>query len=133
MTKFPLDLASQVILVNVTLTGPVRLHNIYLILDTGATFTMISPEILLRIGLDPTKSEKRRTICTASGIEYVPFLTVPSIKAIGAERKNIEVCAHTLPPNIPARGLLGLNFLRHFNIPLNFLDNHIGTTCKEIN
>ena len=125
MTKFPVDLTSQVILVDATLRGITYPHTIRLILDTGATFTMISPEILLRIGLDPAKSVKQRTICTASGIEYVPFLTVPFIKAFGVERKNIEVCAHALPTNIPARGLLGLNFLGHFNVHLNFKDRNI--------
>ena len=54
MPIFPLDLLiNPVIVVIATLVGPERAHNIQLILDTGATYTMISPEILLRIGCDP--------------------------------------------------------------------------------
>ena len=126
MKQSPLDLATTpVILVTATLVGPITSHNIQLILDTGASYTMISPEILIRIGCDPSQTLYKKPITTASGVEYVPFLIVSSLKVWGVERKNVEVCAHSLPPNIPARGLLGLNFLRHFNVHLNFLDRNI--------
>ncbi|MBI2981397.1 MAG: clan AA aspartic protease [Deltaproteobacteria bacterium] len=100
------------ILVSATLTGHSQSHNINLILDTGASYTMISPEILMRIGCDPTQSEDKRPITTASGIEYVSFLKIGSLKTLGVSLSSVEVCAHTLPPNLPARGLLGLSFLR---------------------
>ncbi|MBI5300197.1 MAG: retroviral-like aspartic protease family protein [Deltaproteobacteria bacterium] len=121
MKQFHLDLQSQIILVPAVIVGPKNAHTINLILDTGATFTLIAPEILLRIGSDPSKATDKSAITTASGIEFVPFLKVPIIKTLGVERNDIEVCAHSLPSNMPARGLLGLNFLRHFNIHLDFL------------
>lgn len=122
MKQFSLDSKSQVILVPAIIVGPKNAHTINLIFDTGATYTLISPEILLRIGVEPTRTENKRAITTASGIEFVSFIKIPTIKALGVERNDIEVCAHSLPSNIPARGLLGLNFLRHFNIHLNFLN-----------
>ena len=127
MAKFPLDLRQrhQVILLTATLIGPERLHTIQLILDTGATYTMISPEILVRIGCDPSQSIEKSPITTASGIEYVPFVIIPTVRALGVSRDHVKVCAHSLPSNIPARGLLGLNFLRHFNLHLNFLDQEM--------
>ena len=125
MNQFSLDLRSQVILIPAVIIGPKSAHTINLIFDTGATFTLISPEILLRIGADPAKAENKRAITTASGIEFVPFLKIPLIKTLGVERNNIEVCAHSLPSNLPARGLLGLNFLRHFNVHLNFLEKRM--------
>lgn len=126
MGTFPLNLSKhQVILVHATLFGPERPHIIPLILDTGATYTMISPEILLRIGCDPSQAPEKKPITTASGIEYVPFLVVPAIQVFGLKVENLKVCVHSLPSNIPARGLLGLNFLKNFNTHLNFLKNQI--------
>lgn len=125
MRQFPLDFKSQVILVPAIIVGPKNAHTINLILDTGATYTLISPEILLRIGADPAGTTDKQAITTASGIEFVSFLKVPFIKALGVERNDVEVCAHSLPSNMPARGLLGLNFLRHFNVHLNFLERKL--------
>src|SRR3989338_121255 len=126
MAKFPLNLArDHVIILTATLIGPERSHAIQLILDTGATYTMVSPEILVRIGCDPSRYLEKSAITTASGIEYVPFITIPTVRALGSDQHEVKVVAHGLPPNIPARGLLGLNFLRHFNVHLNFLDEEV--------
>ncbi len=125
MQKYFLDPSSQVILISALIVGPRNAHNIRLILDTGASFTLISPEILVRVGLDPVAVLNKRPITTASGIEYVPFLKIPTLQLLGVERHDVEVCAHSLPSNLPARGLLGLNFLRHFNLHLNFLDKEL--------
>ena len=128
MAKFPLNLSQNpVIILAATLTGLERSHTIQLILDTGATYTMISPEILIRIGCDPSRSLEKNPITTASGIEYVSFVTIPTVKALGVSLNDVKVCAHSLPSNIPARGLLGLNFLSHFNLHLNFLNREIET------
>lgn len=131
MPIFSFDPKSAVILVKVTIEGPLRSHVTRMILDTGATYTMVAPEILIDIGNDPAVSKARRAITTASGTEYVSFVNVPLIKTLGVEQKNIEVCAHGLPPNLPARGLLGLNFLRHFNVHLNFLSGKMEITSNN--
>lgn len=119
MPKFSFDPNSQVILVKALIRGPCRTHAINMILDTGATYTLIAPEILMDVGLDPSKSQKTSRITTASGLEYVSFIPVPCIEALGMQKENLEVCVHSLPTPIPARGLLGLNFLRDFEIRLN--------------
>lgn len=121
IVEFPLNPKQPIIIIPTILIGPRGERLIQMILDTGASFTMVAPGTLIEIGCDPNKNHQNRPITTASGIEYVPFLTIPNMKALGVERENIEVCVHSLPPNIPARGLLGLNFLRHFNVHLNFL------------
>lgn len=123
--KFPIQPTEQVLLVPAILEGTRRRHNIYVILDTGATFTMISPEILERIGFEPDERLERNPISTASGIEYVSFVTLPALTVLGHERKGITVCVHTLPSTLPARGLLGLNFLRYFDLHLNFPQGYL--------
>lgn len=91
-----------------------------MILDTGATYTMICPEILIEVGYDLSKPKKHIAITTASSVESAPFFEIEHIETLGQGISNLEVASHTLPPRIPAEGLLGLNFLRHFRNELDF-------------
>lgn len=120
---YPLSLKSGVILVDTEIIGPKESRYARMILDTGATYTMVSPDILIGGGHDLAKVTRKNPITTASGIEHCPFIKIRALSAFGHTMKNVEVCAHSLPANIPARGLLGLNFLRHFNVHLNFLED----------
>ncbi len=84
-----------------------------MILDTGATATIIPPQIAIGIGCDPSKSERRVPIITASGLEYLPVIVIPEIACLGKHLLNFEVVCHTLPPQSTMEGLLGLDFLIH--------------------
>ncbi len=92
-----------------------------LALDTGATYTIIPFEAAFAIGCNPISSKRKRGIVTASGIEYVPLVTIPIIKVFGFELRNLDVVCHNLPPQSQVDGLLGLDFLSHFDIRLFFL------------
>lgn len=89
-------------------------------LDTGATFTIIPVETAIAIGCDPIKFKKRIEFITPSGTEYAPIVTIPIVKAFGFSVKKVKVFCHNLPPQSPVEGLLGLSFLKHFNIHLKF-------------
>ena len=104
----------------VEMQGPTTGRIIKMALDTGATFTMIPPEIARDIGHDPTLSKKRIEISTASGSVLVPILKVKSISCLGTRLKNVEVVCHNLPPESPVQGLLGLNFLVHLPTFIEF-------------
>lgn len=127
MSIYKLKNMAPLIIVDSGLIGPKGILTIRLVLDTGASCTMINPDSLVHIGCKVTSSHKQK-ISTASGIEYVPLTTLLELKALGHSVKNLDVYIHDLPPTIPAEGLLGLNFLKHFNVHLNFLNNHIKIT-----
>ena len=55
-----------------------------------------------------------------AGVEYAPRLFVIRIKAMGQERQNFPVLAHTLPPSASIDGLLGLDFLRGQTLRIDF-------------
>ena len=93
-------------------------------MDTGATYTMFPFETAYALGIDPSLTQQRIEIVTASTIEYRPIVVVPLVKAFGFEVKNLEVACHDLPPRASCDGLLGLNFLRQFNILLHFLQHN---------
>ncbi len=99
-----------------------------MVLDTGATYTMIPFEAAKALGCDPAITKRKIEIVTASSIEYRPVVTIPLVKAFGLEVRNLDVACHDLPPHAPCDGLLGLNFLRNFNFMFYFPKNHYEVT-----
>lgn len=119
MAEAPLA-PSGPIVVYVELIGPRTARTITMALDTGAVLTVIPIETALAIGYDPASTRKRLELVTASGIELVPRLTVRTARCLGRTVKGLEVVCHDLPTQSPVKGLLGLNFLRHFHVHLDF-------------
>ena len=68
----------------------------------------------------PALVPERMQITTGSGVEFVPRVNVEKILALGQERNDFSVLAHTLPPSASVDGLLGLDFLRGRRLTLNF-------------
>lgn len=124
MPKAPLAPRGPLI-IYVEVAGPRTSRLITMALDTGAVQTVIPVETALAIGYDPVKTRRRIEVVTASGVGLVPQLTVQAVRYLGHTVQNVEVICHDLPAQSPVKGLLGLNFLRHFNVHLNFLSNRI--------
>ncbi len=89
-------------------------------LDTGCSRTIIPFEVAMAIGCDPAVSVKRTRIVTGSGIEIAPVVRLKNIKALGKVVKNLEVACHDLPPEGFVDGLLGIDFLRKFDLFIKF-------------
>ena len=85
-----------------------------LVVDTGASFTLIPYEVASVLGLHPEKSSEREEIITASGVIDAPILTIPLFSALGVEVRNFKVLCHDLPRQSRVEGLLGVDFLSHF-------------------
>jgi len=91
------------------------------VLDTGASLTIVATDIMAQLGYDPANpSLDRQRIVTGSGIEYAPRTTVRSATAIGQKVINLDVLCHDLPPESGVDGLLGLSFLKHFKLTIRF-------------
>src|SRR3990167_3047312 len=103
----------QLLTAHALLKGPKDTKIIRLVVDTGATTTIIPPQFALAIGCDPVRAKKHISIITASGVEYLPVMTIPVIECLGQCVKNLPVTCHTLPPQSTVDGLLGLDFLSH--------------------
>lgn len=123
MPKYPFNLKYGIIPVNVELHGAKVLTS-RMVLDTGATFTIISWGIADLLGYNP-KSASEIKIITASGTEAVKTLNIKRIKALGAEITNLKIVCHDLPSDSGVDGLLGLDFLKHFNLFINFKDKFV--------
>ena len=123
MSKFKLDTNQGIIFCRVEISKKQQSVFLKMALDTGATYTMVPPEAVMSIGIDPSRSKRKIEVTTGSGIIFVPIITIPRFRAFGFEIKNLEVICHNLPPESAVEGLLGLNFIKHFNVLLKFLQH----------
>jgi len=102
------------------------------VLDTGASLTIVATDIMAQLGYDPANpSLARQRIVMGSGVEYAPRATVRSATAIGQKVANLEVLCHDLPSESGVDGLLGLNFLKHFKLTIRFRKSIIDLTKER--
>lgn len=110
----PVHMSGPGIIVPVTLNQTVDTH---MALDTGATRTVLSPLTAERLGLN--RSGTRAIVETANGMVAVATAHLDSAKVGDAEVENLLVVVHNFTSNPRLGGLLGLDFLRHFNVSLD--------------
>ena len=95
-------------------------HSLIVGLDTGATITTIPTKVAIALGYDLSKPKRQQQIVTGNGIVAAKIITVSRLTAIGETVENIDVLCHNLPTSLRVEGLLGLNFLEHFDLNISF-------------
>jgi len=96
-------------------------QNAVLLLDTGASLSIISPELLRLLGIPYQSTGTTAWFSTAGGRIKAPVVTLDSLALGGLVVENIEVGVIGEFDNSPFDGLLGMNFLRHFEF---FIDQN---------
>jgi clan AA aspartic protease (TIGR02281 family) len=131
----PLPGEAPVAVMDPTITIPVRrLGHLYvvpvqlnggrtahLILDTGASHTILSHEVIRDLTLLPSDYQSGLArLNTASGAVDAQLVRIESMKMSSAEVRNSTAAVHTVP-DFPTGvdGLLGLSFLREFEVTLD--------------
>ena len=106
------------IIVDTYLEGKIILHAKF-VLDTGASLVVLPWWIAtgLEIKIDP---KHLVSTTTASSVEKVPFVTIPKISVLNKTVRNVSCIVKDLPPDSGVDGLLGLSFLRHFKLTIDF-------------
>ena len=107
-------------LVPVILNQTIQAH---MLLDTGATYTVVSRGLAASLGL---YEASRATLSTANGLISVPLARLQSIKVGAAEALDLTVAIQDVSVNSTVGGLLGLDFLSRFNTSITVIA--IGTT-----
>ena len=97
-----------------------RIRVATLLVDTGATYTILSREVLLSLRLDPSAAITRRPLMTANGLLVLPEVEVDELYTLGQRVTPFPVLAHTIPLGSQVDGVLGMNFLRRFELELHF-------------
>jgi hypothetical protein len=105
------------------ITGPARSIAVRLILDTGATTSLINKRVLTAIGFDPDGGAGQAgqvELTTGSKVEKATRVMLTRLTARGQHRFGFTVVAHDLPATTTADGLLGLDFFRDTALTLDF-------------
>jgi clan AA aspartic protease (TIGR02281 family) len=101
--------------------SPARNRNIQLLIDTGASLTMLTSDVFERSGIPYTDTGRTGVFNTANGVVRAPIYILDSL-AVGDWRVNqLEVGVLPGLGDSSIDGLLGMNFLRHFQF---FIDQN---------
>ena len=93
-----------------------------LMLDTGASVTVINPRVLAGMGIGASEA-LRGSVRGATGTANVLFVPVQSIEVGGARSGRLRVAAHDVDLGQGGDGLLGRDFLDQFTVNI---DNTAG-------
>jgi clan AA aspartic protease (TIGR02281 family) len=93
------------------------------IIDTGATYTVITPSVAKKLHAHITEHTDSVALQTANGIVEAPIVIIPSVKIAGFEVKNVPAIVQPLGDSPSMFGLLGLNFFKGLNF--SFTENSL--------
>ena len=82
-----------------------------LLVDTGASYTVIPIPILQRLGCNLNEPLRTTMIVTANGAIEVPIVAIPWFNCLGIKKENFPVVGLDLPVSTFTNGLLGMDFL----------------------
>ena len=112
----PFEKRGQVVVVEVMLNNSVPAR---LVVDTGATYTMISAATAKELSIDPQRAPRTMPFQTANGVIQAPLTNLESVTVGGMEIKNLTAAIHDAVPSAQVAGLLGLNFLSNFRLDID--------------
>jgi len=104
----------EVWMAQVVLNGRVRQN---FVVDTGASFTLISKEAARELGLTIDENTPFIPIASVSSVILTPLVTLKSVSAGRAELEDVDALIYTMPSG--QDGLLGNSFLNRFKVVLD--------------
>jgi hypothetical protein len=124
-TAIPVKVSGSKVIVSVNLNNSTAAN---LLLDTGASRTMISSRIAKLLRLQPMGSGRGYGI---GGVVTVSTARVDSVKLGEMERQNLLVMIHDFSPDPSYEGLLGFDFLSHFHMSLDLQKSLLVLTPRK--
>jgi tetratricopeptide (TPR) repeat protein len=89
------------------------------IIDTGASMTLIPAWAAEMLGYRPQATSEWIRVQTAGGPRRLPYASLSRIEIQGLGLSNLPVLFGDLPSYDASRGLLGMDFLRHFSMAVD--------------
>lgn len=112
--ELPLSGRDGQFIVEAQIDGGLRVN---LLVDTGAAITAIDRGVLQQAGYD--MNVEQQYFATANGVVAAPVLTVNELRLGEATVGNLSVGALSLNMSGDVVGLLGMNFLRHYDFRID--------------
>ncbi|MCK4226352.1 retropepsin-like domain-containing protein [candidate division WOR-3 bacterium] len=119
MTEIPFD-PSELLIICRCKVEYKKSAIVNLAIDTGASRTLLNEDVIQGIGVDLSSVSEKDSFSDASTDHIVPVVRLKSISLGDATIKNMETLVYNLPGEFRIDGVLGLNFLRHFKVNLDF-------------
>jgi clan AA aspartic protease (TIGR02281 family) len=91
------------------------------IVDTGASIVTVPSSTVNSLGISGDYNKLERKVYTVGGVTQAPQVVLPSIELNNWTEYNIKALVINLPGQ-PGYGLLGLNYLRRFQMDINYDD-----------
>lgn len=89
-----------------------------MMLDTGAKYTIIRPEVARRLEIDLAQT-RRIAVTTATQMQSARLLQLKRVDIHGLALTDIDAAIMEIPDGLGVDGLLGLSFLRHCRLVLD--------------
>ncbi|MBI2358169.1 MAG: TIGR02281 family clan AA aspartic protease [Deltaproteobacteria bacterium] len=89
------------------------------IVDTGASYTMISHATAKELSIDLSQKFPTMPFQTANGVVHAPLVKLDSIDVGGLQVRDLTAAVHDVFPDAGISGLLGLNFLSNFRLDID--------------
>ena len=99
--------------------GPDGSTRLPMLLDTGATYVTVPSSAARDLGYDVEHPRETVSTTTASGIVRAPLFKLNAVEALGMEARDVTAICLDLPSQANFSGLLGMSFLRNFDIDLH--------------
>ena len=117
-TSIPIQIRGSLMLLPVTANGRERLT---LLLDTGASKTILRPSVAARLGITPLPDAPRWPSQLADGrVIVIPYTRLHSITLGGLVVEDIDVGVYELLRDSgPVDGILGGDLLGHFRMTVD--------------
>jgi len=87
--------------------------------DTGATYTVITPDFAEKLGIKITDETPRMVLVTANGAVNAPVVTLNHLGLGDIELNNVQAIVQPLGKNDVICGLLGLNFFKNIDLSIH--------------
>jgi clan AA aspartic protease (TIGR02281 family) len=101
-----------------------------LLIDTGASMTMVTPGALQRQGVRYRDTGKSRVFNTANGPVRAPIYILETLSVGDWSVQQLEIGVLELGGQTGVDGLLGMNFLKHFRF---FIDQNDSMLRLSLN
>ena len=100
---------------------PARGRSIRLLIDTGASLTIFTPDVLEQRGIRYRDTGRTADFNTANGTVRAPVYTLDALSVGDWQVRQLEIGVLDLAGMSGVDGLLGMNFLNHFRF---FIDQN---------
>ena len=114
--SIPIEKHGHVVIIQATLNNK---RSAKFVVDTGASYTLISNSLARELSLDLANNSKTLPFQTANGLINAPVTSLESIMVGGMEIRDLPTAVHDAVPDPQVAGLLGLNFLSHFRMDID--------------